>query len=49
MRMIHSFNINNFGGGPFFNLISSTSTTFDSYSITLRATGGNNSTYCIMF
>jgi hypothetical protein len=38
--VIHgTYNINNFGGGPFFNLISSTSTTFDSYSVTVRATG----------
>jgi hypothetical protein len=33
------YNINNFGGGPFFNLISSTSPTFDSYSTTIRANG----------
>ena len=38
--VIHgTYNINNFGGGPFFNLISSTSTTFDSYTLTVRANG----------
>jgi hypothetical protein len=37
-----NYNIDNFGGGPFINLITSTSntsTTFDSYSITVRAVG----------
>jgi hypothetical protein len=37
-----NYNIDNFGGGPFFNLITSTantSTTFDSYSITVRGEG----------
>ena len=33
------YNINNFVGGPLFNLISSTSPTFDSYSTTVRAAG----------
>jgi hypothetical protein len=34
-----NYNINNFGGGQLFNLITSTSPTFDSYTITVRATG----------
>jgi len=34
-----NYNINNFGGGPLFNSISSTSLAFDSYTLFVRAQG----------